>query len=103
MTTTVEEFAAMLLASRQEELRHLYPTSDQWEWERVNVKPGRVYTKVDVGPEHNMSGKYMVKNATGVIYGVKGYGVVHKGHRYGTLDEVTSWDWSGYVGRRMSA
>ena len=30
----------------------------------------------------------MIENATGVIYGIKGYGRVHTGHRYGTLDTV---------------
>jgi hypothetical protein len=55
-------------------------------WEEITqVVPGRVYTKVDVGPAHNMSGRYMIENATGVIYGIKGYGRVDKRHRYGTL------------------
>lgn len=98
---TVEEFAAVLLAARQDRLRRDYPDSDQWEWEKVQVtNPGKVYTKVDVGPNHNMSGKYMVDNATGVIYGIKGYGQVHKGHQYGTLDTIDEWDWSGYTGLR---
>lgn len=63
----------------------------------VVVKPGPKYTKVDIGPRHNMMGKYMVENATGVIFGIKGYGQVHKGHQYGTLDTVDQWYWGGYT------
>lgn len=100
---TIEEFAAIVLEQRQERLRRDYPSSPQWEWERVNVKVGPKYTKVDVGPEHNMSGKYMIDNASGVIYGIKAYGVVHRGHVYGTLDTVDEWDWSGYVARKVVA
>lgn len=98
---TVEEFAALVLEQRQARLRADYPTSDQWEWETVNVKPGKKYTKVDVGPRHNMSGEYMIDNATGEIFGIKGYGVIHRGHRYGTLETVEEWDWSGYVGSKV--
>lgn len=94
----VNEFAAILLAQRKAQLKADYPTSPQWEWEQVRVKPGKVYTKVDIGPEGNMSGKYMVENETGVIYGIRGYGRVHKGHVYGTLDTVEDWYWGGYTG-----
>ena len=58
----------------------------------VSVKPGRTYTRVDVGG----SGKYMVVDATGEIFGIKAYGVIHRGHAYGTLDTIDAWDWSGY-------
>lgn len=95
----VNEFAALVLAQTQTRLKVSYPTSPQWEWERVSVKPGPVYTKVDIGPEGNMSGKYMIENATGIIYGIKGYGKVHKGHRYGTLETAGDWYWGGYTGQ----
>ena len=58
----------------------------------AHVHYGPKYTRVDVGT----SGKYMVENSTGAIYGIKGYGRVHRGHAYGTLDTVDDWDWSGY-------
>ena len=95
---TADEFAALVLEQTQERLRADYPASPQWEWERVSVKPGPKYTKVDIGPEGNMSGKYMIENATGRIFGIKGYGVVHKGHQYGSLDTVSDWYWGGYTG-----
>jgi hypothetical protein len=76
---TIEEFAALVLQQT------------------------RVYTRVDVGPAHNISGKYMVENATGIIYGIKGYGKVHKGHQFGTLDTIDQWYWGGYAGQKLPA
>lgn len=32
------------------------------------------------------SGLFMVEKSTGRVYGIKGYGVVYRGHTYGTLD-----------------
>lgn len=59
---------------------------------KVEIKPGKKYTRLDVG----RSGKYMV-TADGEIYGIKAYGVLHRGHRYGTLDTIADWYWGGYV------
>ena len=41
------------------------------------------YIKIDSGG----SGKYMVDVSDGRIYGIKGYGSVNKGHRYGLIDD----------------
>lgn len=60
---------------------------------RINIKPGKKYTKVDIGG----SGKYMVDLSDGAIYGIKAYGVIHKGHQYGTLDTIDQWFWGGYT------
>jgi hypothetical protein len=62
------------------------------EWEVKSVY-GPKYTKVDVGS----SGKYMIVNDTGEIYGIKAYGVIHRGHYYGTLDTVNDYNWGGYT------
>lgn len=64
----------------------------------VTVKTGKKYTKVDVG----RSGKYMVVNETGQIFGIKGYGVIHRGHYYGTLDEIHQWNWGGYAAVKIA-
>ncbi len=61
------------------------------EW-IINIIPGRKFTKIDVG----RAGRYMIDNETGIIYGIKAYGVIHRGHRYGTLDTVDEWNWSRY-------
>ena len=57
------------------------------------IKLGRKYANVDVG----MSGRYMVELATGNIYGIKGYGVIHRGHHYGTLDTINEYEWGEYT------
>lgn len=98
---TIEELAAEILKQTQERLRTAYPASPQWEWERVRVVPGPKYTKIDRGTEHNMSGMLMIENATGEIYGIKGYGKVHKGHHYGNLATTTQWDWSDYYPSKL--
>lgn len=65
---------------------------NQIESHRVSVKFGKKYARVDVGD----SGKYMIDVTDGTIYGIKGYGQVHKGHRYGTLDTIDQWRWGDY-------
>jgi hypothetical protein len=60
----------------------------------TSIKIGSKYTKVDIGT----GGRYMVDNATGTIYGIKAYGVIHKGHSFGTLDTVDSYYWGNYTG-----
>ena len=62
----------------------------------TRIKMGRKYANVDVG----QSGKYMVELSTGNIYGIKAYGVIHRGHQYGTLDTIYEWDWSDYTAIR---
>jgi hypothetical protein len=58
----------------------------------VIVKPGKKYAKVDIGG----GGRYMVEVSTGNIFGIKGYGVIHRGHFYGTLDTINEYNWGGY-------
>ena len=64
---------------------------------QVRIIPGPKYTKLDIGLPANptkpddigqWSGRFMIENETGRIYGIKAYGKVHKGHYHGTLDEV---------------
>ena len=60
------------------------------------VKMGHKYANVDTDGPITWSGRYMVDLATNEIFGIKGYGVIHRGHRFGTLDTINEWDWSGY-------
>lgn len=97
LTTKLEAFAARIRFDTRSFFRACGHglSADQIDRESVvHIKPGRKYTKIDV----YTSGKYMVENATGIIYGIKGYGKVHKGHVYGTLDIIADWNWGGYVG-----
>jgi hypothetical protein len=93
--TKIQEFANLVQEDQKEHFRVTYPDTKIEFWKQsytVKVKPGRKYTKVDVGK----SGKYMVVNDTGEIFGIKAYGVIHKGHFYGTLETINEWNWGGY-------
>ena len=63
---------------------------------KVTVKEGKKYYKVDVGD----SGKYMVDHE-GNIFGIKAYGVIHRGHCYGTLETIDNYYWGDYEARRL--
>ncbi len=89
----LQELAKLITEQRLAELNRLYPGGVDWTKEATaRVKPGAKYTKIDVGS----SGKYMV-DAEGNIYGIKAYGVIHRGHRYGTLDTIHDYFWGGYT------
>lgn len=95
MTTEqkIARLAALIEQHRTEYLNRRYPgLLDVVNDAKVTVRPGSKYVKVDVGT----SGKYMV-DAAGNIWGIKAYGVPHKGHGYGTLDTVDDYNWGGYV------
>ena len=64
---------------------------------KTKVKPGKKFHKVDIGD----SGRYMVEVETGNIFGIKGYGQVHKGHFYGTLDTISDYFWGGYYPEKI--
>ncbi len=64
----------------------------------VHIRPGKKYVKVDVGG----SGAYMV-DQEGNIFGIKGYGVIHRGHQYGTLDTLAEWHWGEYTAIKKQA
>jgi len=99
---TIEELAALILQQQRERIARQY---SQWQAdaETVAVRPGKKYTKIDRGPEHSMSGFLMIDNETGEIFGIKAYGVVHKGHRYGTLATAGDWYWGEYWPRKLAA
>lgn len=59
---------------------------------KTSIKVGRKYINIDVGD----SGKYMIEMETGIIYGIKGYGKVHKGYKFGTLDTIDKYYWGEY-------
>ena len=90
--TAVYVFATRLEGEQRTRRRREYPALAD-DLFPVTVHVGPKYARVDVGD----SGKYMVVNATGEIFGIKAYGVIHRGHAYGTLDTIEAWDWSGYT------
>ena len=99
----LRQFADLLQKEHLEEFKRESPilAKDQEyleKYESVSVFPGKKYDKVDVG----RSGKYMV-DADGNIFGIKVYGVIHRGHRYGTLETTQDWNWGGYVAARKTS
>ena len=94
----IQRFAALLEKETGEKIikRHGSNRGNE-NAHKTNVLPGKKYTKVDVGA----SGKYMVDEA-GNIFGIKAYGVIHRGHQYGTLDTIDDWYWGDYTARRKT-
>jgi hypothetical protein len=62
----------------------------------ASVKPGNKYTKIDVGS----SGKYII-DADGNIFGIKAYGVIHRGHHYGNLDTIDAYFWGNFTAHKI--
>jgi len=88
----LERFRALLEAEQREGLiRKGYNPENHRHACKVTI--GKKYVRVDVGD----SGKYMVELDTSRIFGIKAYGVIHRGHYYGTLDTISDFDWSGYA------
>lgn len=90
--TTLQAFADLLFKEQSERLQREHKFLDPEKECKVMIKPGKKWIKVDVGT----SGKFMVDAATGDIFGIKAYGVVHKGHHYGNLNTIDRYDWGGY-------
>lgn len=91
MNTQIELFANLLAEQQELALVQQGYTPELHNYV-VTVKIGKKFAKVDIG----LSGRYMVDLATGEIFGIKAYGVVHRGHRFGTLHTIQDWDWRGY-------
>jgi hypothetical protein len=66
---------------------------------KTSIKMGKKYAKLDIGT----SGRYMIDLETGEIFGIKAYGVIHRGHQFGTLDTINQFDWSGYRATKITA
>jgi len=91
VTAKIEALAALIQKQARE---YLATRCSQWQADRENtyIVPGKIYTKIDRGTRPS-KGFLMVENATGCIFGIKGYGRVHKGHFYGTLDTIDGYFW----------
>lgn len=93
---TIQEFADLIT-------RDLKISFDRRGWKNLDrhrecatkVNPGKKYMKVDVSSGAGWSGRYMI-DAEGNIFGIKSYGVIHKGHRYGTLETTNQYFWGEY-------
>ena len=95
---SIEQFAQLVQEQTLETTNKRHPgplveNPDFWLMDATtHIKPGKKYTKVDVG----RSGAFMIVNETGEIFGIKAYGVIHRGHAYGTLETVDNWYWGEF-------
>lgn len=64
----------------------------------TKIVPGNKYIKIDIG----YSGRYMIDKKTEKIYGIKGYGVIHKGYQFGNLDTIDQYNWGEYYAVKIS-
>jgi hypothetical protein len=64
---------------------------------KVTIIPRQKYTLVNVAD----SGKFMVENATGEIYGIKGYGKINRKHHYGSVHTTALYYWGEYHPTRL--
>ncbi len=95
---TIQELAIKINQDRIKQLKQDYPTMREdmlLDTAQVFVVPGNKYIKIDVGPSCNPSGKLMI-DTEGNIFGIKGYGKIHHGHCYGTLDTIDNYFWGNY-------
>ena len=92
MKEKIEAFARLLEKEQIEDLRKRNLACEaNIHNSKVSIKEGNKYTKVDVGS----SGKYMIDKEDN-IWGIKAYGVIHKGHYFGTLETINDYYWGDY-------
>ena len=91
MQKKLERFAAVINQQQLERYKNQGFTYDFSKDCEVHIRPGEKYVKVDVGS----SGKFMVDENEN-IFGIKGYGVIHRGKQYGTLDTIDEYFWGEY-------
>lgn len=96
--TKIEQLATLIEEQTKQRFIKEYGRTDVHYKSAIETKVvlGNKYTKIDVGT----SGKYMI-DVNGNIFGIKAYGVIHRGHQYGTLDTIKDYDWSGYTARKI--
>ena len=66
---------------------------DVWQ-----VETGRKFDKVYLQGQHQKFGRYMVDRNSWEIFGIKSWAQINPRRSFGTLDVVSQYDWSGYVG-----
>lgn len=98
--TTEEKVQALADRLREEysaELNRRYGNPETGYVPGDRIKPeviyGKKYARIDIEHGH---GHLMVDMTDGRVYGIKGYGQVHKGRYYGTLDTIDDYVWGEY-------
>ena len=102
----LEALANMITAQQQESLhRRNCACQANLDTSHGIIIEGKKYTRIDIGSldpnSLHRSGRLMIDEA-GDIYGIKAYGVIHRGHRYGNLDTISEWWWGEYYPQRIA-
>ena len=95
-TEKLNRFAEVLRSETKASLEARHLNLNGCNEPRTRVIQGKTFAKIDLGNPGQWSGKYMV-TPDGLIFGIKAYGVIHKGHQYGTLDTIDDWSWGDYT------
>ena len=72
-----------------------YPEMEGRATTKTALRRQHKYVYIDIGS----SGRYMVDNQTGQIFGIKAYGVVNRRKQFGTVHTVDEWNWGEYWAR----
>lgn len=82
----IERLRGELQMAHDRDIRSRYPEHADTLLERITVKPGKRWTKIDVGS----SGAFMVDTTTGLVHGIKSqYGVPHPHVVHGPASKIT--------------
>ena len=68
-------------------------SGDRWE-----VETGRKFDKVYVRTKVQKLGRYMIDRNSWQIFGIKSWAQINPRRTFGTLDSVSQYDWTNYVG-----
>lgn len=98
MKNKLEILAHIVKREQQAEIMRKTPVLGE-SYINVRLIPGPKYTKLDIQHGGQWSGALMI-DADGGIFGIKAYGVIHRGHNYGTLDTIADWYWGNYYPMR---
>jgi hypothetical protein len=98
-----DKIAAFAKLVEEQQIQYLigmgYKADSNFRNAKTQVLPGKKFAKVNIGD----SGRYMVEMSTGNIFGTKGYGQVHRGHFYGTVDTINEYFWGEYYPERLAS
>ena len=100
----IKAFAELVERQQRERYLQLYPETPESILANsctATTRTGSKYVKIDVGSAGGGSGHLMVEIATGEIYGIKGYGKIHRGRHYGTLDTIALYWWGDFYPRKL--
>ncbi len=103
--TLLDEFCTLMEKERSERTQELYPTlhtgavdDGRRAYEHIGFDEGPKFVKVWTENGAQKSVCYFVEKGTGFIWGAAGWKARNKNRRYGTLQTMHDWIWSGYYG-----